>query len=442
MLWEELPHLVLARVFSYLDVIDRINVGKTCSMWQSAAQFPEVWTHFRYSENEIWEKLFPAGIPCTVEDISLFEKISEEILELVKRNVKFFRHVSVALRGLHSFAVFMEISNQCVSLSHLSVYQLVQQKSCEKLHPLAALLERNKKLKYVRVEDVRQFGDKNSAVPMGLGHGKCLSTLWIVNSFYSNSLSNVMYLINLRQLAMSPLHLNFSLLKHLASHSLRELYIVANSKTREFYNEALSDEHWKEICKCGSHLKVKCFLAVSHEWAQKEIFLKPSMPLTSLVYRKNVWLKYISTISEMMAQHSDTLEEFVDFALTEGPYQQPRNRAFADRVDRHLLHIVRSCPKLTTLITKEMLSSAALIAMAYINRGLSGLVIREDMIEYVNDLPITHEMNDPSCMIKVAYNYTKDTLCGVMSKLLGIDWKPLSVEEYKQYLSHRYSAFT
>ncbi|KAK3098903.1 hypothetical protein FSP39_024163 [Pinctada imbricata] len=445
MSWDQLPDLVISKILSYLDLLDRIHASKTCVKWQEASQSPEVWHRFEYSENALWELLFTAGIPCTTEDIKLFDQVSEEIQEVVQRNVRYFKHVNIALRGITSFALFIEICKNCSNLRDLSIYQLIQQhNSSESLEPLGTLLERNKELRHLRIEDMTKFGEKNSPVPMGLTHGKHMKTLWIVNSFNSNSLSNVMYLINLKELAISPKHLNFSLLRQLASHSLKELYIVANSKTREFYNEALSAFHWKEICKSGPSLRVHCFLAVSHEWAQKEVFLKPNMPLASLVYRKRTWLKYIESLSLVMTRYRETLEEFVDFALTEGPYRHPGNGDYQDRVDKHIIFMVRYCPKLKVLIIKEMLSSAALILMAFLNRGLTGLFIREDMIKYVNDLPENEliMVGDDSCRTMVRNHWTKDKLCKGMSSLLGIDWKPMTVENYREFVAQRYAKFT
>lgn len=439
--WETLPEVVLAKIFSNLDLLCKIVIRETCIHWRRALSRPEVWKTFVYSEKEIWEALFPTAVPTSIQDFELYRSFHEELLVCIKSYGAFFKHIEIELKGVQSWEVFKSLSE----VSHKAIsFAFMKKVEGETFSgPLkAAILEfckRNTRIVNVRIDDLNCPGQKNDSLPLGLSHSSRLQKLCIVNSFRGCSLSNLMYLVNLKDLAINPNHMNFSLLKHLAGCSLQHLYIVANYKTKEFYMEALSDFHWNEIRKCGPRLRVHCLLSVSHEWTEKEVLLKPTMPLASLVYRKTKWVRSWEELSRVLSKYGDTLQELVDFGVHDGVYKHPDHIDYSDRIDHHILQIVHSCPKLTTFTAKELLSSATLLLIAFQRREFSNLYIREDMIEYLNDLPdeITLDM---AARNFVDGHWEKDTFCLAMSTLLGREWHPLDKEEFSQLVQGKYSA--
>ncbi|XP_033740054.1 uncharacterized protein LOC117327257 [Pecten maximus] len=438
--WETLPEVVLGKVFRDLDVVGKIAVRSTCLNWQRASSRPEVWKCFSYSEKNVWESLFPLGMPASIEDFESYRKFHEELLFCVRIFGEFFKNVELELKGTQSWEVF-----ECLSkVSHrVDSFTLLKRIEGETFSvPLKTAIfefcKRNVKITNVHIDDLNFQGQKNEALPLGLIHSTCLQKLRVVNSFKGCSLSNLMYLVNLKELTINPNQMNFSLLKHLAGCSLRHLHIVANYKTKDFYNEALSDFHWKEIRKCGPNLRVDCRLAVLHEWTEKEVLLKANMPLASLVYRKNRWVKCWSELSRILGNYRETLEELVDFSLSERVYRPSEHMEYSDRIDEHILDIVRCCPKLSTFTVKETLSSATILLIAFQKRNFPNLFIREDMVTYLNDLPddITEDMDAKNF---VDNNWQRGMFCRAMSCLLGREWRPLDKEEYYQLVQEKYS---
>ncbi|XP_061176291.1 F-box/LRR-repeat protein 21-like [Saccostrea echinata] len=441
--WEKTPEVVLGKVFSCLSLVDKVSVYNTCSSWREALGQTGAWHQFQYSESRVWDEIFEMGIPSSLEDLQQYQEIHQSVLECVERFGRYMRRIYVAIQSTSSFEVYQKIIQNCCNVRKFTlICMCVELSEMELLKcTLREFLQRNNVIRELEIENVDNSGTKNAPLPIGLKQSGCLHSLWIVNSFRSSCLSNLMYLVNLTELAMIPHQLNFSLLKHLASLSLRDLHIVANAQTRGFYNEAISDAQWGEIRKHGPKLRVHCFLATSNEWTEKEVFLKPSMPLASLVYRKNVWIKYLESVCTLMTYHSGTLTTFVDFSLSHQPYNYPVPHCYMDRVDRHIIRLARLCPRLQTLTIKETLSSAAILLMVYLNKNLTDFLVRRDMILYVNDLP---EDLESDSVIKqfIADNYERDNFENAVSSLLGTEWHALEVSEFYEIIDFRYSKFS
>ncbi|XP_060065454.1 uncharacterized protein LOC132545782 [Ylistrum balloti] len=438
--WETLPEVVLGKVFSQLDVVGKIYIRSICLHWQRASSRPEVWKSFAYSERNVWDSMFPLGMPASIEDFERYRKFHEELLFCVRTFGAFFTNVELELKGNQSWEVFDCLSQTSHKVNSLILLKRVEGETFSIPFKTAVFefCKRNVKIRNVHIDDVNFQGQKNEALPLGLIHSAYLQNLRIVNSFKGCSLSNLMYLVNLKELTINPNQMNFSLLKHLAGCSLRHLYIVANYKTKDFYNEALSNFHWKEIRQCGPKLRVHCRLAVLHEWTEKEVLLKANMPLSSLVYRKNRWVKCWAELSRTLSKYGDTLEEVVDFSLSEQVYRHSDHIGYFDRIDQHVLNIIRWCPKLSTFTVKETLSSAIILLVAYHKRDFPNLLIREDMISYLNDLPddITEDI---AARNFVDNNWQKGIFCQAMSCILGREWRPLDKEEYCRLVQWKYS---
>nr|XP_022312693.1 F-box/LRR-repeat protein 3-like [Crassostrea virginica] len=441
--WEKTPEVVLGRVFSYLSLVDKISVFQSCTAWRQALEQPLAWRLFKYSESLIWDQIFEMGIPSSLEDLQQDENFHQCVLDCIDWYGRYMKNIYIAIRSSTSFEVYMKIVQNCCNVRNFTLISMCAELSEWELlrSSLHDFLQRNNTIKKLELRDIDNTGVKNAALPFGVKHSSHLHSLWIVNSFRSSCLSNLMYLVNLSELALIPHQLNFSLLKHLASLSLRDLHIVANPKTKEFYNEAISDEQWGEIRRYGPNLRVHCFLATSREWAEKEVFLKPKMPLVSLVYRKNIWIKYLESVCTLMSYHGDTLTSFVDFSLASQPYKYPTPLSFIDRVDRLMIQLAQQCPRMQTLSIKEAMSSAAILLMVYYNRNLSELLVRCDMILYVNDLP-DELLMDINIKHFIEENYHRDRFEKAVSSLLGTEWHILKVADFYDIIDARYSKFS
>lgn len=110
------------------------------------------------------------------------------------------------------------------------------------------------------------------------------------------------------------------------------------------------------------------------------------MLLILLIYRKNVWIKYLELVCTLMSYYREILIIFVDFSLINQFYNYFILLVYGDRVDGYMIRLVRQCLFIQILIIKEVFFSVVIFLMVYYNRNLIDLFVRCDMVLYVNDL--------------------------------------------------------
>lgn len=283
--WSELPELVIAKISSYCDLIDRVCMSKTCKAWDSATYRPEVWSNVGISGQKLLLQV-SMNMMCLDEMIS-DKQISSDILNFIDKGSPKTRRLSINICREFDAEILETFIAKGKHLEHLEVSiwppdagQRLDYKVYESLRKLfqgkynlhTIRIYEVSLVNYFRSSEISCTPSVGTNIPLNVAHAHQLKVLWIVNSFKSHSLSSLMYLVNLKELAINPHQLNFSLLKHLASNSLKNLYLVANENCRDFYNEAMSDEQWKSIRTNGPYLRVHCFLSCNHEWTEKRCY--------------------------------------------------------------------------------------------------------------------------------------------------------------------------
>ncbi|XP_063397768.1 uncharacterized protein LOC134682104 [Mytilus trossulus] len=461
--WTCLQEVVLGKVLRYSEILDKFCISKTCRSWECAAFRPEAWANVCISGEKLQ---ITCNIKCLDETISE-QKMSSELLCFVQKGSNLIKNLHVTFCKPFDIELFKQVISDCQNLTslQLSIGCNTDEKLEMLIHDCVNNLFINKKdIKIVRIYDVslpKKLIDQSPfldgdvipglnvskseypTVPFGASHAQHLKELWIVNSFLEvHFLRNILYLVNLTELAINPQQLDYSLLVHLASNSLRDLFIVANEKTPTFYNEApINDAQWKDIRRNSPTLRVHCYFSCTHEWADRDVIFKPSMPLASLIYKQNVWLRYPFLIHHFMSAYCETLEEFVDYSLSERTYEQDYGKTFLSRMDELVITVARNCHKLKWLTVKEPLSSASIILIACLNRNIRRFLVRDDMILYTNDIP---DDVFPDEVIKQTVNLFYDTpekLSEKMSEILNTRWTPLSRSNYFAILKNKYKKF-
>ncbi|XP_045196091.2 F-box/LRR-repeat protein 21-like [Mercenaria mercenaria] len=392
--WTNLPEVILGNIFRHLPTVDRLSIGTVCVAWENAANRPEVWECFDFSEKDVDEfgndlDLLRSELFFSDFDGSIQEAIIDTYISVIKQFGRSFRQVNVLFKGRNSNRILYTLSDCCCNITHLSLQRLPQNVQVVRNHDSSYrqavynIIQRNTKLDELIVRDIDNYADSQQKCPLPLGasHSCAIKALTIIQSFQSCNLGNFMYLVNLHELALEPHFLSYSLLHHLAGKSLRVLHILAVSKHMEFYNEALQDWQWREIKKQGPKLCVHCLFRVSHEWTEKDIILKKEIPMKCLKYAKYHLLNY-PVLTGLVCNYSATLVDFIDFS----PYQKSYELAQGKRSDQPqinscILQIVVSCPLLRTLAVKEVLYSQNVLFMLSVNKNLD-ILLREDQIEY------------------------------------------------------------
>ncbi|CAC5416474.1 unnamed protein product [Mytilus coruscus] len=440
--WTCLPEVVLGKVFSYSEILDKFCISKTCRSWECAAFRPDAWANVCISGEKLLLQI-TCNMMCLDETISE-QKLSSELLFFVQKGSNLIKNLNVTFCRPFDIELFKQLTSDCQNLTSLQLS--IGCNTEEKLDMMIHDCKLTAESPFLDGDVIPRLNVSNSkypTVPFGTSHAQHLKELWIVNSFLKvHFLRNILYLVNLTELAINPQQLDHSLLVHLASNSLRDLFIVANEKTPSFYNEApISDAQWKDIRRNSPTLRVHCYFSCTHEWADKDVIFKPSMPLASLVYKRNVWQRYPFLIYHFMSAYCETLEEFVDYSLSEGTYEQDYGKTFLPRMDNLVITVARNCQKLKWLTVKEPLSSASLILIACLNRNIRRFLVRDDMIIYTNDIP---DDAFPDEVIKQTVNLfheTPEKLNEKMSEILNTIWRPLSRSNYFAILNNKYKKF-
>lgn len=392
--WSTLPEVILGNIFQHLPTVDRLYVGKVCSAWENAAQRPEVWQCFDFSEKDVDDfgnsldylrhELFFGNL-----DGNIGEGIINTYISIIKAFGKSFRQVNLIFKGRNSNRILYTLSDCCFNITCLRVQRLHQNVQVVRNHDSSYrqavynILQRNTRLEELEVRDIDNYAvsQQKGLLPFGATHSYTLKRLTIVQSFQSCNLGNFMYLVNLRELAIEPQFLSYSLLHHLAGQSLTDLHVLAVSKHMEFYNEALQNWQWREIKKQGPNLRVHCLFRVSHEWTEKDIILKKDMPVKALKYAKYHLLNY-PVLTNFVCNYATTLVDFIDFSPFLKSYELAQgNRSDRPQINGCILQLVTSCPSLRTLAVKEVLYSQNILTMLSINKYLD-IFLREDQIEY------------------------------------------------------------
>lgn len=118
-----------------------------------------------------------------------------------------------------------------------------------------------------------------------------------------------------------------------------------------------------------------------------------------------------------------------------GHFDLPRyhgSKSFSDRCDVHLVSLVRTCPKIHTLIIRQRISTSTLIILAREGHALRKLYVRRNAILKRCDWQrtLTWDDNYYWTMRRASHSY-EDTFDEI-SRCLGYQWEPLTDKQFKQ----------
>ena len=431
--WSSIPYVILIEIFNKLSCLDRICVMYVCKSWHEAVNSVEVWKSFDFSSEmidakiDLKELLNGDSDNCNASTTrGLLRHIFKQI---IKTHGKHFESVCLNSEDAFSGEVLVSVCQECCNLRRLLLKNITSNKNKEMV---CSLLQKNKKLQSLHLVSIKFDFVKNEPLPIGHRHSLTLQKLCLVNSFRTYNLGTLMYLVNLKELAVEPQFLSYSLLYHLAGHSLVDLYILAISKLTGFYNEAMQEWHWKEICKQGPNLRVHFRFSSSHDWTEKEILLKPYIPIKSLIYFKYRLVHFIP-LRPVLLQYSSSLQVFIDFSIAMVSYEAARSDKDIVSMNKCLLDIVLKCQELHTFSVKEVLATSTLLAMVSLNNNLKNLYIMEDQILYENILDRTDVPEEIFDLIDE--NCTKESFTRKMSDIMGCMWRPLSSDDHFQVVA-------
>lgn len=443
--WSALPDIILAEIFSYLPMLDRLTVGSVCTTWSLACQRPEAWQTFSFSESDLIVTLLGDILPNTPDDLQniLIKKEDFEMIELILNIIKdvgrYFRIVNICYNSGMSDQILECIAGNCRNITHLTIRRQKSHVQVIRNHDtfcdsaIKMILQNNTRLQSLQLRDL----DHPSAVqqkdllPFGAAHSSCLTHLSLIQAYQHSNLGSLMYLVNLKELAIEPHLLSYSLLHHLAGSSLKDLNVVAISKHMAMYNENLQNWQWREIKKKCPGFRVHCHFGIGHVWVEKEIILKEEMPVQSLKYTKYKLLNY-EGLTSLVCKYADTLVELIDFSWSLDSYLETRP---VIKICNCLLEVVNTCHNLRTVAVKEVVFSCVILAIFLRNKHVK-LLLMEKQVEFDRLAPDLNLVGYTSQEMEILRNCCEDRqqFEHTVYTLTGTQWQFYTYEELTEIM--------
>lgn len=176
---------------------------------------------------------------------------------------------------------------------------------------------------------------------------------------------------HLLKLTISPQHLDEELVILLGGSQLLDLHILQDAYTCPC--EPVSSEAWKLFKEMAPQKRV--FLEIQG-LTKEALLLQPHAPVRGVVFRTPYHRLDASLATWLVEYYGKMLEYVVQERL-------PRahgSRKFHERADASFLRLVRSCPRLHTLVIRERISLATLLLIASEARDLRTFIVRQNAL--------------------------------------------------------------
>ncbi|KAI2800194.1 hypothetical protein BLOT_014107 [Blomia tropicalis] len=238
--------------------------------------------------------------------------------------------------------------------------------------------------------------------------------------------------LNLHTLVISCSHLSEDVLTLLADTKLNDLYIVQNEFTRTY--DPISNSIWKRFMKCCNN-RIRIHLAITHHlpkrWFHdidnKKLILQPTR-LNSIIFDSGYIPLRMARLMDISDIYGDNLECLAFYQLPK--YRVPRS--YTERVDLDLIHLAECCPRLNTLIIRELISTATLLIIVTSARNLTRLFVRRNALRKRFDCIRNEQWSDTfyEWLRQTSRSY-EHTFQAVSDKL-GYQWMPLTDDQFKR----------
>ena len=419
--WSCTPEVILINIFTRLPVLDRLRVTQVCSAWRMVGSQRLAWKHFDYGV-----------VDCRYvnRNSESLRKLHGQYTNIIRTHGSCFSRVHVVLFCKDSFEILNELARGRLD-PRCCVVELSERVHMKKefTDSLMYFLSSNFEMQELCLKNVHFHDDRRTApMPIGSLYARHLKKLSLVFSFKQSIMTALTYLVNVTELTIFPQQLRYTWLSHLAKGRLQTLNIVGESDFWERYFDAISEDQWKQITQV-SQLQVHCYLL-----DMGSVVVTPGMPLVTFVCGDSLPLD-AGCLLQVLTPFSATLTTFIDFSLIDMLGKWSRTQVVT--ADDEVMRIVQTCTMLTTLALKVHLHSSTILLMVQLNPSLKRLFLREEMIQYVEQLPTSVPLDREMCAF-AQENFTKDKFTAAMCLLLRYDWHPMLKNEYDDVLIKQY----
>ncbi|CAH1775640.1 unnamed protein product, partial [Owenia fusiformis] len=443
--WHNLPEIIREDIFSLLDYRTRFYASMVCRNWYDTFFTPRVWADFIVKQRNFTVKRFNL-YTGSQRDIAHYKvqkclaKVGHHFKRIIIEPNSDFYNLSGFIRVLAGFLAFFQ-DEYPMPLLHTFVFTF----ACETrtysgvdiygtggqiLETLKHLLSLLRNLKSLTLDelllDTKEIPGLMESIMKQ--NQDSLTHLCLMNcSKEPYGIGELTQFPNLRTLVISPQHLNDEILLMLAFTNIENLQITQNEHTFVDNLVPVSIDCWKEVKQLNPMFRVQL---ICKGKCRTEIVFQDRAPVNSIIYSTPYSSITPDVIMHISEHYSKTLTTYAHTGLPKSHGSQ----SFHERGDGMLLHLVKTCPKLSTLIVRQRVSTATLLLIAKQAKSLKSLVVRRNAVLLKSDWPKMLEWSDEFYrwlqFNSRSYERTEEEI----SKILNgqYKWRMLKDREFKQ----------
>ncbi|KAH1009273.1 uncharacterized protein LOC109539584 isoform X1 [Dendroctonus ponderosae] len=449
--WNELPDLLLEKVFSYLTIKERYYASCVCRNWHRTFYLPYVWRQFILEDHTLTRSKFNyyLGWQYVLDHLRTslcLQTIGKNIKKLIIKPMLNFSNL-YEFMNIMSWFIEQHVENDPMKMGVGSnILYLKFTFPCN-------MTTRDD------IESVRLFGTGGkllAGLKRLMGNFPKLQTLELIDlmlepceaqflldevcqtcclTLRKLSLINVTktpyqvlhvgVFLNLFELHISPQNLGDDLVELLGFTHLKHLHIVQNRYTTdEGFVKPIMSASWKKVRSMnkglGVHLEVE-----SNKF--KTVVWQEGAPVRSILYDS----PHIGAKVDVLM---NTIDYFKQELRTYGHLNIPRfhmPKQFCERNDENFLMLVRSCKFLSTLVITEKISTSTVLLLAYSGRNLKWLHVRGNAVVQKCDWPKSPEWSEEFYSWLKFNSSSYELVEKEVSQMFGYNWKFLRDKAFK-----------
>lgn len=460
--WDQLPDLIIERIFSYLSFSERFHCSLVCKSWYEAFHSPTVWHTFVLEDKILVRRKFNLcyGWQDYLDKLRshfFLQKMGKHMRYLIFSPMSNMNGANMQFQFIHILTTYA-IRNPLDHIQHLkftfscpvlatsqisdgavqahpglgtssSVYGTGgDMMTC--LKSLMAILPG-----LTRLELINLMLDSSEALKLlDQVCWTCCGTMHTLNLVNFTKLPCAILhpgvFIKLRSLTISPQNLSADLVWLLGNLSkLRNLYIVHQPVQKNDATAAIGSVDaavWVQLNRNNPRLRVH--LKCSGRFTNLTLVWQNKAPVTTIVYESPYTRVATADILTVVDNYQSSLRVYGHLGL-------PRfhtSRSFQERIDSSMVLLVRRCQHLHTLVIRERISTMTLLLIAHWGRSLRRLYVRRNCLILKSDWPRNLDWSDEFhqwlCHTARSYQSTEEQV-GI---LLGCpSWQLLSDRKFK-----------
>ncbi|KAL1140335.1 hypothetical protein AAG570_000267 [Ranatra chinensis] len=457
-LWDQLPDLIMEKVYGYLSMRERYYASMVCWSWYRAFYLPKAWEVFVFDETTLTRKRFNyyTGWQYILDHLRTqlcLSTVGEYFRILVFSPMTNFYNLYEFMNMISFYAEQQHLMGEKCTVKDIGrrVHTLKYTFPCNMsprqeadwgrlygtggklLAAVKRLMSNLCSLRHLELVDLMldNFEALHLLDQVCCDHCLTLQTLRLINPSKSPcQLLHVGVFINLQVLMISPQNLGEDLLYLLGESQLKELHIVQNRYTPQDV-APMNPKAWTACARRNTRLRVHLSLESIRE---RCILWQERAPVASILYNSPQCKLQDEILNKTIEWYRDKICAFGHLGLPR--YHQ--QKSFNGRIDPLLLMMAKECPKLHTLIVRERISTATVLLLAENAISLKRLYIRRNAVILRCDWPRNPEWSQEhfNWLKSNSRSYAATEL--QVSERLGYSWHMLSDKEFKALAPHLY----